>query len=768
MMDGLPAGELLVSLQGGDLLSVDLASWRAFAAPRFTDATIAAATARAVEGALSPETLAEAGVTLHYDPARLLIEVTPAPEARRVQPVSLGPGGDPGAATATAPLALYLNGRAVQDYVVESSFAETGRLPLQVALDGAVRVLGQGGAALEGTAYWNEADSRLVRGPVRAVYDDPQRAIRYSAGDVFYTAPSYFGAPPLLGLSMERQFGALQPLRSVAAAGRESFTLGRASRVEVYVNGVFQKVLQLAPGRYNLTDLTASDGLNDIQIVIEDDTGRRETLVFTLVQSASLLARGLSEFSLNAGFPRIDHASDELDYDYDRPALSAFFRYGALDRITLGGSVQGDDRVQVVGAEAVVGSGAGVFSAAYYASTSDFGPGQAAAAGWVYNLARSSARPVQSFELALSYVSDDYMVLGRSMPANPTVFDASFRYTGELPGEVVASLSASYRRLRGEPEPDQYGAGLALSRSFALGTANVRAEWVDGARPETAVFLGFSVPLSTRQGLSAGYDSRAKRSRVEWSRQPQEVVGDIAARVGMETLDGRTAAQGEVVYRANRFVAGVRHDFSQAGFLSGPREQRTRVQLAGAAAWIDGTAAWGRPVSDAFAVVSRHDSLKGTPLHVNESPAGPVAIADRLGPALVNLGSYHSQVVAWDAAAPTGYDLGDTQRRLLPAYRAGFAFQAGSSASFTAMGTALRPDGAPLALVAGVVRTADGRPFEPALTFTNRSGRFSVLALEPGRYTIEFAGSPPLTAEFEVLAGGASLLELGTLKMKEA
>src|SRR5690606_17156677 len=85
--------------------------------------------------------------------------------------------------------------------------------------------------------------------------DDARRVLRLSAGDLLPAQARMAGAPDLLGVSIERNHQALQPLRNVRATGRRSLTLERQSRVEVYVNGALVQSFLAEPGPINIRDI---------------------------------------------------------------------------------------------------------------------------------------------------------------------------------------------------------------------------------------------------------------------------------------------------------------------------------------------------------------------------------------------------------------------------------------------------------------------------------------------------------------------------------
>ena len=76
--------------------------------------------------------------------------------------------------------------------------------------------------------------------------------------------------------------------------------------MDILVDNVLIKHIRLSPGNYNLTDLPLNPGANNVKLVIEDDSGQRQTLEFTGFSGQELLAPGISEWSVNAGIKSYD------------------------------------------------------------------------------------------------------------------------------------------------------------------------------------------------------------------------------------------------------------------------------------------------------------------------------------------------------------------------------------------------------------------------------------------------------------------------------
>src|SRR5690606_27378589 len=200
---------------------------------------------------------------------------------------------------------------------------DEGLAPPVMFIDGAARWRG---VVLESELNFQPgaAGADYQRRGTRLVYDDRARLIRWSAGDLLTTSRGFQSAPEIAGLSASRRYSVLEPATIIRPRGSRSFQLDRRSMVEVRMNGNLVRRIELEPGAYDLQDFPFTQGANDVELTITDDSGRTERVDFNIFLDQGQLAEGLSEFAVQAGFlaplgPRGPRYGD-------RPAFSGFYR----------------------------------------------------------------------------------------------------------------------------------------------------------------------------------------------------------------------------------------------------------------------------------------------------------------------------------------------------------------------------------------------------------------------------------------------------------
>ena len=269
-----------------------------------------------------------------------------------------------------------------------------------IDFDGAVRIAeyvleAEGAFGSAGSQWFNPSYLQnyvFYRRGTRLVYDLPDEAIRVRAGDV---SPQYTGlqtAPDLLGISADVAYAQLQPQKSIRPTGAHPFRVERPSNVDILVDNILVKRIRLGPGNYNLTDLPLNPRANNVKLIIEDDSGQRQTLEFTGFSGQELLSPGISEWSVSAGFKSYDTGNSGLgsapsnttlvhknsangfyaqrQYFFNQPAVTGFYRTGILDWLTVNSNFQADTDVAVAGASIAAQTIDGFFTAKVAASNS--------------------------------------------------------------------------------------------------------------------------------------------------------------------------------------------------------------------------------------------------------------------------------------------------------------------------------------------------------------------------------------------------------------
>lgn len=762
LMDGANyLGDVEVRIDTDDNVSIAAAQVWTLLAGQVETGALEPLRSWAEPGVFAPlDRFTEAGLPVTFDPRSLELAIDVPAVVRPRQFVGLaeldrevhGDFATPEAITA------YLNMRGSIDYVHRGAASGLGE-PLMV-FDGAARIHG---VVLETEATWDGRDGAVSRDGTRLIYDDLDRLNRWTVGDLIPVARGFQGVEDMAGFSVARTYALLDPQRNVAPRGGRAFTIDRESTVDAFVNGRLVRTLRLQPGSYDVSNFPFVQGSNDVDLVIVDDTGRREVLSFSLFIDRAQLARGLSEYGFYAGV-RSERDGRDIAYT-EEAAASGFYRYGLNESLTIGGNVQYAESGALVGTEFVWGSPIGTIGADIAVSHLEN-----VDSGWAINASweRIDEDDFGGTSLLATFEarSRRFGAPAQTNPDNPYAFAASVAANRSFGDSSFVGGQLRYARGR-DGFPDEksvrvtYGRRLSDSMNVILDVDWGDGGFVDGFGVRAALVRRFGETSSGR----ADYDTRSERARIGYQASGGAGVGAWSATANLDAAEEAYGLNGSATYAANRADLGLAHSTAYSLATDEISDQRTSLRIGSSVAFAGGRVAVGRPVTDSFVIVAPYDGGRDVVIEVEPAPAGYFARSGPLGPALYGqISSYSPRSITYDAAnAPPGFDVGQGAVRVRPPHRAGYVVTVGSDYGLTVIGRLLDHTGAPLTLVAGVAieEGGDGRRVD---VFTNRQGAFGAGGLRAGLWRIEMSGGQGLAYQLLVAKTPDGVARVGDLR----
>ena len=313
-------GEIPSQITDERVEAVEQESLLKLAAPLLRDAmmqTVRKLPAQA--GFVQLKELKEAGLPFEFDIGQMTLSFFATAEQRPSSHISLSQDGDEASAEQLAPRASvsgYINLSGSAQYTEANGPWQPAALSPAVSASAAIRILD---LVIEGEASFSEP-GKLTRQGTRAIYDDPSNAIRYTAGDITPVTQGHQTGGGLLGVSIQKSYGKLQPQKNIRPTSQRSFRLERPSEVAIVVNGQVVRRLQMPPGDHDISELPLKAGENTLTLEITDDTGRRQTLKFTVFFDHTLLAPGVSEWGLAVGYRSVMSPAEPFIHGKIRPS----------------------------------------------------------------------------------------------------------------------------------------------------------------------------------------------------------------------------------------------------------------------------------------------------------------------------------------------------------------------------------------------------------------------------------------------------------------
>lgn len=529
-------------------------------------------------------------------------------------------------------------------------------------------------------------------------YSDQERMITYRAGDAIngglgWSRPIRFG-----GLQAQSNF-ALRPDLITMPLPMLGGTAAVPSTIDVYVNNIKTFSQDVGAGPFSLNNVPLISGAGNAQLVIRDSSGHETKTTVPFYASPSLLAPGLSSWSLDGGLPRLSFGSSADTY-VQSPVGSATLRRGIFDWMTAEGHAEAGAGVVNGGIGAVVRTGTiGVASAAVSTSAGFGSTGlqtyfsyETRLLGFNLNvssqhtfgayddLASATAR-LQDFpvgNLQSVYGLFNFLPSGSfsSLPGiNTTKFLSIYTnarppraldritVSAPLPFDARSSVSTSFVHLLDASGNLSNILTASYSRSLPHNASLYATVFRDfGTNKNTGVFVGLTVPLNESISVSTGVSSA--QSGTTFNTDIVKPLGPQPGSVGWRVRD----AEGASPYREASVSYRSSYGTVQVGANRDRDNSRGLLELRGSIATMGGGVFFSNWIDDSFAVVN-----VGAPglevLHDNR----PVGVTDRRGMLLVpTLRSYQKNKITIDPAnLPIDAEIESTREIVAPANRSG-------------------------------------------------------------------------------------------------
>lgn len=591
-------------------------------------------------------------------------------------------------------------------------------------------------------------DSRYVREGSRLNIDFAEQGTRLVLGDMYNSGQSFQDSTDILGIGLTRDF-TLIPTRNARPRANQSFTLQRASNVDVYIDGIAVQRLTLGAGSYNLSDIPLAQGSNDIVLVITDRSGNEERIEFSIATGNDLLNSGEFEYSIMYGAPS-ELQNGQLEYRTDERIFHGYVDVGINPWLTLGTNFQSREDLYQYGATALLASTWGVTE--LNASRSEhptFGTGDAYKFAFDAEFSSTNTLSPQ-LSFSYEYLANNFTGVSgfdaSDIDINLTTHYVSAFSSIYLGQSLRAAMTLNYRSGI-DKENDYWLISPSLSdRLFdtpATWSARVNYRYNAAEDDDISTTVTISWPLSRQTRVVGRYTTELNEAALDYSYQNNiGNTGGISAFASVITNEETDAdMDAGVNYTANRYELSATHASRLEDISGETRNHSTDVTISSALAFAGSSVTIGRPVREAFAIVSKHKSLKENDVAIDPTKDGEYARVYLKGDAsamVPDLVAYNGQVIGYEVDdLPPGYDLGDGAFWIKPGYKRGFQLQIGSDAVLTVIGKLFdRQSNNPISLVAGVAHYLGEAKQLPIDFFTNRNGIFAISGLKPGRYQL--------------------------------
>lgn len=588
-------------------------------------------------------------------------------------------------------------------------------------------------------------DTTALRLDTAWSYYDAGNLLTYRAGDIITGGLQWTRPVRLGGTQVSRNFG-LRPDLVTAPLPTLTGSAAVPSTVDVFVDNVKVYTRQVNEGPFSISNVPVLSGGGTARVVVRDVTGRETSTELPFFTAPLLLKPGLWDFSAEAGFARLHYGYDSFAYD-GALAASLSFRHGFQDWLTIEGHAEATGGLGLAGVGAVFQAGPkGLASAAVSASTSDYGTGAQAYAGYdlrfgdIY-LQLSTQRTFGEYADLASITADAAVPgSGRGLPGI-----VGGRYIGGFarPLRSIDRVSLNFPLIF-DPQIRigigyipivEYGgrrselATLTFGRSLPYGASLFGSAFTDLADGnKLGLYAGVAFPLGYGMSGSVG----AQRSQ-----DSTLVTADAIRPMGREPgSTGWRVTVSEGDEQRQEAGVGMRTGVARLGAtVRNFSDQVTgTAEVEGAIVWMGGRPFLSERIDDAFAVVEV--GVPGVEVLYEHRRVG---VTDDTGRLLVpDLRSYQKNRLAIDPQAlPLDAEATRTETFVTPAMRSGLR-----------VGFDVETDTRPAVVV---LHGADGKPLPAGSAGRRSDGEAFVIGYDGEAFLKKLA--PTNTVEIETPAG---------------
>jgi outer membrane usher protein len=626
----------------------------------------------------------------------------------------------------------------------------------------------------DGSTVETGTGKKFVRLMSSATRDDKENLRRIVVGDILTPTRDFSSGVNLGGIGITKVYG-LDPYFVRFPTQSLSGSVALPSDLEVYVDGQRVRAEKLKPGEFELRDILAYGGAQNVQLVIRDAFGRVQQLNYSLYFSDQPLQQGLHEYSYNFGALRRRFGIESNAYG--PAALTMFHRYGVSGAITLGWRGEATRHFLNTGPTATVVLGnLGVANLGLARTTIAGRHGSAALASYSYQAKK------WSLGLFLRHDSASYASLGDPPSMTNRKYEGSVAGTYRLGGGAGSvSLSHTVLSVRGETlasiaSPAQpYNVFLMDSRrastlSFSTPVGSSRTLFTAGlshvksgtGRSRNEVTLGLNILLGKDYSAAANYrgDRDGHTESVRFTKN-QPIAEGLGYMVSLDRSDGATEGtqlRSNIQYNAPAAI--LRADYARA---RGPGQtgEDQRLSIAGGMVFVGGHGAMTRPVTDSYAIVKVGD-VPDVGILVDGQQMGKTDKEGLL--VLPTLSPYYDNSVSIAAGAlPMEYSLAAAVKRVSPSLRSGafVDFAVVKTQAFTGKLKSRTGPAAKAVEFQEVQLDVEGKPQN---FVTGHGGEFYVENLKPGAYkgTVTVEGKP-CAFDLSIPQSSETFVELGEL-----
>ncbi len=569
----------------------------------------------------------------------------------------------------------------------------------------------------------------LIRQDTQLTRDLPSRRASLAIGDSVSASNSWANQVYFAGVRYASKFSTQPGFLAYSLPSLSGLAV-QPSVVDVYVNNVKTLSNNVDTGPFSISNVPVISGKGDIQMGVTDALGRQQVVSQQYVSTSQLLRKGVSEYTYEAGTPRMNMGT--ASFGYRSFFAEGTHRYGLTELLTIegraelgldnqtagGGFVAGIPGFGTVGGGAAAGQGHGRSGALVYA---DF----------------SCPARVWNFSGHYQASSDGFRQLGLLASERPYSQIIQANMSRSIGSRM--NVGAGYLRRDGRTDTSTRGPFASFDVRLGAATLSVSGTYSTMKGRQYGLSMSLVIPLGHRTtAVSSG----------SYSRDSGHATYEVHRNLGIEPGYGYR-------FRRNTFDnsaldASVSYQNEQGAYTveTGRSNGQTSVRAyeRGSLTFLHGHLLASRWLNDSFAVIDV-PGRKNVAVYVNNHLSGRT---NRRGSLLVpRMVAYDQNVIRIDdkdVPLDSSADIGE--RTVIPYPRSGLYMKFTAEPIIGATIRLVTPDGKPVPLGASASLKGESVAYLVAMrgeVFVSKMQYPAVLTVEweGGQCTAEIPGPAP-------------------------
>lgn len=492
------------------------------------------------------------------------------------------------------------------------------------------------------------------------IKDDRKTMRRITFGDFIASSASPIGGSENIGgIRISKEFS-IDPYFLRYDVINIGGYLQTPSDLELYLNGVLLKREHFSPGGFELLNLPATSGLQNIELVLRDAYGRTESLIFPYYLAPNVLKVDLHDYSYGFGFRREDFG--KRDFEYSNPIFSAYHRFGIKESLTIGIRAEGDSKFINLGPLTTFLIGKrGVIDAALAFSSSDIGKGYSGSMQYSY------ASKKLSIGLLLEGFSREYTNLSFQRIKYKPKFIGSFNAGCHL-GRVGSlslglSMTERYRGLNSRSISTYFNRSIFRNTELYLKASFIKY----GGKSRKELFAGVNFYLGRAVSAGLNYQKTGNDYRETAYLQKSPPAGEgfgyrFITELSENSQSSNTSVDTFLQYKGRSGIYTT--EYSR---LFG--KDYYSLTLAGGLALINKSLYFSRPIKNSFGLVNVAD-IENVSVYLSNQEIGKTG---KTGACFVPdlIPYYYNKISIEDRDIPMDYYVGQTEQYVSPPLKGG-------------------------------------------------------------------------------------------------